>query len=33
MMAFEFVGGAYVHSLMNGESDDINANEEDLIFV
>jgi hypothetical protein len=33
MMAFEFVGGAYVHGLMNGESDDIDANEEDLIFV
>jgi hypothetical protein len=31
--AFKFVGGAYVHGLMNGESDDIGVDEEDLIFV
>jgi hypothetical protein len=33
MVTFEFVGSAYVHGLMNRESDDIDANEEDLIFV
>jgi hypothetical protein len=32
-MNFEFVGSAYVHGLMNGESDDTDAIEENLVFV